>query len=123
MAKLFAGTSGFAYPQWKPDFYPQKLAAKKFLEYYAGRLNAVEINYTFRRNPSAGTIEGWVNATPPHFSFCLKAHMRNMGAFDPKTLPPPVGGTLRDEIEITAPAELAKPVRRASVAAAPPRSP
>jgi uncharacterized protein YecE (DUF72 family) len=76
MANLFAGTSGFAYPQWKPDFYPQKLVAKKFLEYYAGRLNAVEINYTFRRNPSAGTIEGWVNATPPHFCFCLKAHMR-----------------------------------------------
>ena len=76
MANLFAGTSGFAYPQWKPDFYPQKLPAKKFLEYYAGRLNAVEINYTFRRNPSAGTIEGWVNATPSHFRFCLKAHMR-----------------------------------------------
>ena len=76
MAEFFAGTSGFAYSQWKPQFYPQKLPVKKFLEYYASRLNAVEINYTFRRNPSASTIENWVNITPPGFSFCLKAHMR-----------------------------------------------
>jgi uncharacterized protein YecE (DUF72 family) len=26
--QLFAGTSGFAYPQWKPAFYPDKLPAK-----------------------------------------------------------------------------------------------
>ena len=49
MPSLFAGTSGFAYPSWKPDFYPPKLPQKDFLKYYASRLNAVEINYTFRR--------------------------------------------------------------------------
>ena len=76
MAKLFAGTSGFAYPQWKPGFYPEDLPQKKFLEYYASRLNCVEINYTFRRLPSAATLESWVTATPPHFLFSLKAHMR-----------------------------------------------
>src|SRR2546421_109096 len=27
MATLYAGTSGFAYPAWKPDFYPPKLPA------------------------------------------------------------------------------------------------
>ena len=32
MPSLFAGTSGFAYPSWKPDFYPAKLAQKNFLE-------------------------------------------------------------------------------------------
>src|ERR1039457_5382795 len=57
MARLFAGTSGFAYPQWKPQFYPAKLPANKFLEHYAQRLNSVEINYTFRRTPSAATLE------------------------------------------------------------------
>ncbi len=35
MAQLFAGTSGWAYPSWKPDFYPQKLAQAKFLSHYA----------------------------------------------------------------------------------------
>ena len=76
MAKLFTGTSGFAYPQWKPDFYPQKLAAKNFLQFYATRLNAVEINYTFRQLPKASTLENWVSATPDGFLFACKAHMR-----------------------------------------------
>jgi len=76
MARLFAGTSGFAYAQWKPLFYPAKLPANKFLEHYAQRLNSVEINYTFRRMPAAATLESWVAATPPGFVFALKGHMR-----------------------------------------------
>ena len=76
MATLFAGTSGFAYPAWKPGFYPEKLPAKKFLAHYATRLNAVEANYTFRRLPSAAVLEKWVAETPPHFRFAVKAHQR-----------------------------------------------
>ena len=76
MATLFAGTSGFAYPAWKPGFYPAKLPAKQFLKHYAQRLNCVEINYTFRRLPSASTLQGWVDATPAGFVFAVKANMR-----------------------------------------------
>jgi uncharacterized protein YecE (DUF72 family) len=76
MAHLFAGTSGFAYTAWKPDFYPQKLASKDFLKHYATRLNAVEINYTFRQLPKAATLENWVNATPEGFAFACKAHQK-----------------------------------------------
>src|SRR5450432_3821537 len=76
MAQLFAGTSGFAYPGWKPRFYPEKLPSKKFLEYYSSRLNAVEINYTYRRLAALSTLSGWVAATPPDFLFAPKAHMR-----------------------------------------------
>jgi len=76
MATLYAGTSGFAYPNWKPDFYPAKLAAKDFLRHYAQRLNCVEINYTFRRLPAAATLANWVEATPAGFVFALKANMR-----------------------------------------------
>ncbi len=73
---LYCGTSGFAYPSWKPAFYPEKLPAKKFLNHYAQRLNAVEINYTFHRLPSAATIATWLEETPPEFVFVLKAHQR-----------------------------------------------
>ena len=76
MSSLFSGTSGFAYPSWKPDFYPPKLAAKDFLKYYATRLNAVEVNYTFRQLPKSTTLENWVASTPDGFSFALKAHQR-----------------------------------------------
>lgn len=73
---LYAGTSGFAYPSWKPNFYPQKLAAGHFLEYYGTRLNAVEVNYTYRRIAAAATFEKWVAATPGDFLFLPKAHMK-----------------------------------------------
>jgi uncharacterized protein YecE (DUF72 family) len=76
MPHLFAGTSGFAYASWKPDFYPAKLAAKDFLRYYAGRLNSTEVNYTFRQLPKLDTLKNWVDATPVEFVFALKAHMR-----------------------------------------------
>ena len=76
MPVLYAGTSGFAYPSWKPDFYPDKLPSKRFLSYYSTRLNAVEVNYTFRRLPSPSTLENWVAETQPGFAFPLKAHMR-----------------------------------------------
>ena len=76
MATLFAGTSGFAYPAWKPAFYPAKLPARQFLAYYSERLNCVEINYTFRRLPAASTLEAWVGAARPGFVFAVKANMR-----------------------------------------------
>jgi len=47
MPNLFIGTSGWAYPSWKPGFYPEKLAQTKFLTYYATQLNTVEVNLTF----------------------------------------------------------------------------
>ena len=73
---LYTGTSGFAYPSWKPRFYAADLSPKRFLEVYASRLNSVEINYTFRRLAAATTFEKWVAATPAHFLFCPKAHER-----------------------------------------------
>ncbi|MBZ5575386.1 MAG: DUF72 domain-containing protein [Acidobacteriia bacterium] len=76
MATLYAGTSGFAYAAWKPGFYPAKLPSKRFLKHYAERLNCVEINYTFRRLPSASTLESWVGQTGPGFVFAVKANMR-----------------------------------------------
>jgi uncharacterized protein YecE (DUF72 family) len=76
MSNLYAGTSGFAYASWKPEFYPDKLPSKKFLSYYSSRLNAVEVNYTFRRLPSVSTLEKWVAETPEGFVFPVKAHMR-----------------------------------------------
>ena len=76
MATLYAGTSGFAYPTWKPGFYPPDLPSPRFLDHYSTRLNCVEVNYTFRNIPSAKTLETWVKKTPAGFLFCPKAHMR-----------------------------------------------
>jgi uncharacterized protein YecE (DUF72 family) len=74
MAYLYAGTSGWSYASWKPAFYPPKLASAKFLQHYSGRLNTVEVNYTFRHFAPEKTLNNWIACTPPHFKFSLKAH-------------------------------------------------
>jgi uncharacterized protein YecE (DUF72 family) len=75
-ARLFAGTSGWAYPTWKPDFYPAGTPAKRFLEFYSSQLNSVEVNYTFRALPTANMLEGWLAATPANFRFSFKSPQR-----------------------------------------------
>ncbi len=72
--KIYAGTSGWAYAAWKPDFYPAKLASAKFLQYYGTRLNSVEVNMTFRRHPTEKLLAGWIAAVPEGFQFAIKAH-------------------------------------------------
>lgn len=74
MAKIYAGTSGWAYASWKPGFYPSKLPSAKFLEYYATRLSSVEVNYTFRSRVTKSLLADWIAATPAKFKFAVKAH-------------------------------------------------
>lgn len=74
MPQLFIGTSGWAYPSWKPAFYPEKLAQTKFLTYYASQLNTVEVNLTFRQLLKDTTAAKWIAQTPPNFRFTIKAH-------------------------------------------------
>jgi len=71
--RLRVGTSGFAYAGWVPRFYPAGRPASRFLEHYATRLTAVELNNTFYRSPSPAAIGGWLAATPTDFRFAIKA--------------------------------------------------
>lgn len=57
--KILAGTSGFSYKAWKGSFYPEGLADKAMLGYYAEQLPAVEINNTFYRLPKASLLAAW----------------------------------------------------------------
>ncbi|HEY6119274.1 MAG TPA: DUF72 domain-containing protein [Pyrinomonadaceae bacterium] len=74
--KLFVGTSGYSYKEWKGSFYPEDLAAKDMLSYYAKRLAAVEINNTFYRMPQRTLLENWQAQVPTGFRFSLKAPQR-----------------------------------------------
>jgi uncharacterized protein YecE (DUF72 family) len=74
MAQFYAGTSGWAYPSWKPQFYPDKLPQTKFLTYYSTQLNTVEVNFTFRQLVKETTVQKWISETPEQFRFGVKAH-------------------------------------------------
>ena len=70
------GTSGYSYAEWKGNFYPEKLAAKDMLRFYAGRFPTVEINNTFYRMPTEKLVSGWAAQTPSPFKLTLKAPRR-----------------------------------------------
>lgn len=74
--KLFVGTSGYSYKEWKGIFYPEKLPAAKMLPFYAEHFNTVEINNTFYRMPSPNVLTQWAEQVPADFAFVLKAPQR-----------------------------------------------
>jgi uncharacterized protein YecE (DUF72 family) len=83
MAKIYAGTSGWAYTSWKPEFYPAKLGSADFLNCYACCLNSVEVNYSFLHSLTKEMLMNWIAATPANFIFAVKApqmitHMKRL---------------------------------------------
>jgi uncharacterized protein YecE (DUF72 family) len=74
--RLYAGTSGFAYDEWKGNFYPEDLPADERLRYFGEKLPAVEINNTFYRLPKAAVVQSWADQVPAGFRFALKASRR-----------------------------------------------
>jgi uncharacterized protein YecE (DUF72 family) len=70
--RVYAGTSGFAYPAWSPRFYPPGTRGDGLLRHYATRLAACELNNTFYARPTASKIASWTAAVPDDFRFVVK---------------------------------------------------
>jgi uncharacterized protein YecE (DUF72 family) len=89
--RLLVGTSGFAYPDWSPRFYPPGLRSDELLAHYGSRLPAVELNNTFYQSPSESKVATWLAATPRDFRFSVKAQRggswRAMGGAPDQGLP------------------------------------
>jgi uncharacterized protein YecE (DUF72 family) len=73
---LHVGTSGWAYKEWKPDFYPEKLPQTRWLDHYTHELTACEINSSFYRVPAPATAASWAERTPSSFEFSLKLYQK-----------------------------------------------
>ncbi len=71
--KIFIGTSGYGYKEWKGKFYPEKISPKEMLRFYSERLQAVEINNTFYRMPKESVLLSWAEQVPDGFVFAIKA--------------------------------------------------
>lgn len=74
--RVFAGTSGYSYPEWRGGFYADGLATAAMLAHYATRLGAVEINNTFYRMPKGSVVAQWGAQVPESFRFVIKASQR-----------------------------------------------
>lgn len=85
--KIYIGTSGYGYKEWKGKFYPEKISPKEMLRYYSERFTSVEINNTFYHMPTGGVLQSWSEQVPDDFVFALKApqvithlkRLRNVG--------------------------------------------
>jgi uncharacterized protein YecE (DUF72 family) len=70
------GMSGFSYPEWIGEIYPEGTKRKDMLATYATIFPIVEINMSYRRNPLPRTIDTWREAVPDGFTFAMKANQR-----------------------------------------------
>jgi uncharacterized protein YecE (DUF72 family) len=68
------GTSGYSYADWVGPVYPPGTRPGAFLELYARKLDFVELNFSFYRQPNAATTARLVDRAPPGFVFAAKAH-------------------------------------------------
>jgi uncharacterized protein YecE (DUF72 family) len=67
------GCSGWNYASWKGTFYPADVPATRWLRFYAGIFDTVEVNGTSYRLPEAPTFAAWREQTPASFLMAVKA--------------------------------------------------
>jgi uncharacterized protein YecE (DUF72 family) len=68
--KVFLGTSGWSYKEWIGPFYSK--TDKSLLRAYTRVFKTVEIDSTFYRYPSKGTVMGWTRYSPEGFVYAAK---------------------------------------------------
>jgi uncharacterized protein YecE (DUF72 family) len=69
---LFLGTSAFTASGWQGTFYPAGIKPSDYLRFYSTQFKTVEIDSTYYGPPSASTVMGWRDKTPPDFIFAAK---------------------------------------------------
>ena len=57
--RVWIGPSGFAYPEWRGNFYPRDLPANRWLQHAAERFDSIELNGTFVEydHPTEGHVK------------------------------------------------------------------
>lgn len=86
MARIRVGTSGWTYPYWRGDFYPQGVVQRRELEYNAQHFDTVELNASFYSLQRPSSYRTWAAETEKvcaDFVFAVKGsryvtHMRRL---------------------------------------------
>ena len=85
MTDIRIGTSGYDYTDWKGTFYPQQVARKDFLAYYAQQFSTLELNFSYYRMPEAAQLQRMAEACGPDMDISIKAHQSLTHDIDPPT--------------------------------------
>ena len=73
MADIYLGTSGYDYDEWSGSFYPPKLKKTDRLSYYAQHFNALELNGSYYRIPTASQLARMAERSDRKLKFTIKA--------------------------------------------------
>lgn len=73
---LYIGTSGFSYTDWVGPFYPEKTKREAMFSIYTQQFNAVEINFSYYRIPSAAILNHLQRQVSADFRFVIKANQK-----------------------------------------------
>ena len=81
------GVSGWRYPPWRGEFYPDGLRQAEELTYASKRLSTIEINGSFYSLQMPSSYAAWYAATPSGFVFSVKGgrfitHMKRLKDID-----------------------------------------
>lgn len=81
------GISGWRYPGWRGDFYPEGLVQRRELEYAAQRFGSIEINGSFYSLQRPSSYLAWRDAAPDDFVYAVKGgrfvtHMKRLAGVD-----------------------------------------
>jgi uncharacterized protein YecE (DUF72 family) len=71
--RIYVGTSGWQYADWRERFYPKGVPQREWLAYFSERFPTVEINNTFYMLPKEETFVRWRDSSSPDFLFAVKA--------------------------------------------------
>jgi uncharacterized protein YecE (DUF72 family) len=84
MGRIFIGTSGYDYPEWRGVFYPASLKRQEYLPYYASQFNALELNFSYYAMPEEKNMAVLADRTEGRVFFSVKGnrqftHCREIG--------------------------------------------
>jgi uncharacterized protein YecE (DUF72 family) len=72
MGRIRIGVSGWRYTPWRGNFYPDKLAQSRELQYAARIFPSIELNGSFYSLQRPSSYAQWAEQTPPGFVFAIK---------------------------------------------------
>lgn len=74
MGRVYIGTSGWQYSNWRGSFYPADLPYSQWLAFYSKYFDTVEVNSSFYRQTRSSTFLKWQKETPKNFTFAVKGN-------------------------------------------------
>ncbi|MBN2091548.1 DUF72 domain-containing protein [candidate division KSB1 bacterium] len=86
---VYIGPAGWAYPDWKNIFYPNKLPTRETeLSYLSKFFNLVEVNSSFYRIPTAEMTQNWLRQVKSNKNFGFTCKLYQGFTHQPAKLKP-----------------------------------